>query len=137
MEEWLQQLLLQVPFACVVIYFMLKHGDQDAKERQERNREWAEEARQRDAQWREFLQQRDERWIGLLDRMNEAYTMTNAAIVKQQEATGQQLKALAVEIKAAQVKLAQMEQFIVLSLGQWIERKSRAKPRAKPQEVKS
>ena len=60
MEAWLQQLLIQVPFAGIVIYFMLKHGDQDAKERQERNREWAAEVKQRDGQWREFLKQRDE-----------------------------------------------------------------------------
>jgi len=116
LEEWLPQLLLQVPFAGIVIYFMLKHGDQDAKERQER-----------DTQWREFLKQRDEQWIAALGRLNETYVSISGALVKQQEATNEQLKALAVEMKAAQIKYAQMEQFIVLSVDQLQARPPRAR----------
>lgn len=126
MEAWLQQLLIQVPFAGIVIYFMLKHGDQDAKERQERNREWAAEVKQRDEQWREFLKQRDEQWIAALAQTNEAYTLINAAIVKQLAATEEQLKMLTIETKATQIKLAQMEQCLVLSVDQLQSRRSSA-----------
>lgn len=122
MEVWLP-LLTQVPLVAAFIYFVLEHNKQDATERHERNQEWAVEVQRRDEQWRGFLtqmnvnnEQMNQQWREFLTQIHEANELTMSAVLKQLESTDAQLRALAVEVKVAHIKFAQMEQFLVTTV---------------------
>jgi len=127
MDTWVQ-LAVQVPLIAAFIYFVLERGKQDAAERKDRNEAWLSDLRLRDEQWRAFLRQRDEQWGELLQQMQGSFTVQSAATIEQLKANEKQLQAVGIEIRSSQIKYAQLEQMLLVSLND-INNSLRTKPR--------